>query len=836
MKTNYKLTLPILALAATSALYSCSDKDSWYENGLPDPDKELISFTSNGGETVTRATLAGTRAGFTAQTKIEMKIKAEDIRTGSDHLADRFSHTYASAGVEVSSTDDHTSILNTIDGGKHSDVTMSSQYYRYWDDAFGRNSKLSIYAVCVPNKSSDAILPNNLLTDGTTQVSTDNPNWKTTDAGNDVDWSLITTPEGGTATTAQTATNFLEEKDLCYSNNISTGGTNGVYRQAYATGNGWTTSLSDGPMIWKEQSSGSTVGKFDQGNLIFKHALCKVTIVLTEGEGFVSANNDYNFKTDTDVELLNFPVKGKLNVATGSWTIADGDKQTITRLNGSSKATNSESKRYWTVSGLTLPEKDLKDDNSNALHFIIDNNDYYVTCDQIATAIRTYYTSGAGATSSNASTLQNFTKMTQSQHYFINITVSKTKIDNITAQLIAWEEVQSAEIKPTNAYVNLNLEDSKGTAQTIDIFNLYRKASTKPALSNSTTDYINDYNSFKDYEWKTGYETTAATKSYANSKWSTNWNWPDNLTYYHLRAIGYTEATSGFTTSFSTDATNGDFFNITSGGISTDGTQYKDYIWGAPFTKLATDAKFEYSTTKGFDKTVKDASDNVISSQIYHAIGATNDAISMTLFHMTSQLFVDVTTTTGDDKVILQTSDATQQKTKVEILSFYKDGTVRMGNGLVEPSTTNQTVAPTENQEITQGTYTAGDASNAAKFEFSYGVVPQALSGSYTLSGGTATNYTVGLRITTPDNNQYVIRDISNVYATTVNDNNLKNPYSKGTGDNANNYLINRWYPGYKYYYTVTLKKTGIASITAQLVDWETVKGDLGNITLEGTN
>ena len=180
---------------------------------------------------------------------------------------------------------------------------------------------------------------------------------------------------------------------------------------------------------------------------------------------------------------------------------------------------------------------------------------------------------------------------------------------------------------------------------------------------------------------------------------------------------------------------------------------------------------------------------------------------------MTSQITVNVKTTTDASKVTLKDGDET---TKVEILNILPDGKVLMGNGLVSTTSTDR-----EKGEMSAGSYTAESGTAGAKMEgFKFGIVPQPL----TYIGGT-----IGLRITTPDGNQYIVKDLSTCTAT-VSANNLANPYTPATG---NNYTINAWYPNYKYNYTVTIKKTGVERITAAVVNWEDVIGNLGTIDLE---
>lgn len=828
MKTFNKSILSMFALA-TVVMASCSDNDTWNEENGPDPSKELISFSSQDGQIGTRAVFEGTRAGLHSSnnTKIVMRIKAEDSETTSGHTkedSNRYTRIVATASKEKNSNECHSDLNND-----HSDITFVEGNYRYWDDAFGRYSKLSVYAVAVPGKDDANVLSDNILTDtNSSPVSSINQKWftETTENEKTTAWSLPLSQNDDN----------IANKDLCYSNNISVKGKGGVIRYKFTSENTWKfDKIADGQLQWTAKSDGSTIGKFDQGNLIFKHALCKVTINLTEavGKGFDNNSNaDFKFKENTNVELLNFPYESILDLATGEWdeTKTNCKKGNFTKLHETTK-NPSENKTVRTVTGLTLPGKTLYGITDNALHFIIDDNDYYVTCDQIANAIRDYYTTNSSA--KGASELQNFTTMEQGKHYVINLTIGKTKIENITAQLIGWEEVNSANIDPTNAYIKVNLKSSSSNVTTYESnnannFNLYRSANT--ADLETGTDYNDKYNQKSFYDWKTGYETTDASKEWkaenSSGHWDTGWYWPDNMTYYHIRAVGDNTSTSPLCPNVTIDATNGDYFSIKSGNIT--GTDYRDYIWGAPFKQ--TDDKLSYSIKNGFDGTTSE--NNSDSHQIYKAIGATNDVINMLFFHMTAQVFFNITTTTGDNRVTLRSgTESSYTQTKVEILRFFKDGTVRVGNGCVEP-VTNETSAFTNNQEVEFEEYTPESVGTAAISKHRYGVVPQTLNRE---SGtNTGNEYKVGLRITTPDGNQYVIEDISTVYASTVTDNNIKNPYQAETSGSDTKYKINRWYPGYKYTYTIRITKKGIDKITAQLLDWETVKSDDIDIDLEG--
>lgn len=844
MKTFNKSILSMFALA-TVVMASCSDNDTWNEENGPDPSKELISFSSQDGQIGTRAVFEGTSAGFSAQTKIVMRIKAEinNELTGfptptTDKDKIRYTRTVAVASTEKS--DDEHSVLNET----HSDVSFPSNsphYYRYWDDAWGRFSKLSVFAVAIPGYTISDVLSDNILagidgcsgdetvtnkTNDATKVSDINTKWFTETENEKCEWEVPTTEQ---------THDTNAEYDLCYSNNIQMGGKKGVYQYSWDVNNKWVLTgnkVHDGQLQWRPKETGSTNGKFDEGNMVFKHALCKVTIELTEGTGFNnSSTDDFNFKknveTSTNVELLNFPYKGKLNLLDGNWSdIIYGTiskLQETTNVDGNNKPTQPTTVR--TVTGLTLPGKNLYNDTNNSLHFNIDDNDYYITGKTIANAIQDYYKKNPSA--EGADELKEFSVMKEGHHYLIKINVNKSEIKNVTAQLIDWEQVQSTPIDPSNAYIKISLKGNSNSGATItdgSKFNIYRKSSQNPGEEPGYDNYETAYNNFEDYQWDKGYEGPSPSKTDKNNVWNTGWNWPDNKTYYHLRAVGDNASSSPSCPNVLTDATNGDYFDIKSGDI--DGPDYRDYIWGAPFSKLQSGEKLSYSITNGFDG--KASENNSGNHQIYKAIGATNDVINMLFFHMTAQVFFNITTTTEDNKVTLRSgTESPYNETKVEILRFYQQGKVYMGTGKVE--TTNST---TDAQQISFSKYTDETSSKGAISSHTFGVVPQTLNRE--TGTKTGNQYKVGLRITTPDGNQYVIEDISTVYASTVTENDIQNPYTHETSSSGTKYKIDRWYPGYKYTYTIRITKKGIDNITAQLLNWETVESGNIDINLEG--
>lgn len=792
MKKYLKFIWPAFAL---SALMACSEEISESSGLGPHGSKELISFSQE-GSAMTRA--SKTRDGFTSTTKTVIRIKAE----GATSTDIRYAEAVATASAETTADD----ACNTDYGlvGRHSHLSYAPGQALYWDDAFGRDSKLTVYAVAVPNQNDNTVLPSTILDQASPTVVS--PGWYTVATENTkIDWSV---------SAQQTAATRLTQ-DITYSNNIRSSETvnKGRYHLTYnaATSN-WDKSMELGRMIWqpKTVTAGETTGKFDQGHLVYKHALSWITIVLKEGSGFDNTSNtDFQWTNlpegiSQSIALKGFSTSGKLDVGTGLWS----DVVTSVDVNqlDDVSTTPAAAQTTYQLEAYILPERNLYSTTTNVIEFEIDNAKYYVSGTQIAEAIRDFYKVGGDhADDEHAANYRSFTTIEAGKHYYVNLTVSKKGVENVTAAIQDWETVNSSDATPDNVYCTFTFEDrgEKWVAADATKFNLYRAAKT-------ASNYITGETT-PNYAWETGYDITPATKSYESGHWkTTDWFWPNNLTYYHFRAAGTGTSASGYAT-ITTDATNGDYFAITSGTI--DGGTYKDYVWGAPFKDIDASAKLTYSTTSGFDNT------SGATHQIAQALGATKSQINMLLFHVTSQVFVNVKTTTGADKVALKddTKPEGQKLTKVEILNFLPDGKVLMGTGAVSATDGTRTA----NAFMGAGTWAAESGTTPEQVTaYSYGIVPQDLS--WTTPSGS-----IGLRITTPDGNQYVVKDLSTCTAT-VSDNNLVIPYA-----GSSPYTINAWYPHYQYYYTITLKQTGIANITAAVLPWESVTGDLGTINLE---
>ena len=604
---------------------------------------------------------------------------------------------------------------------------------RYWDDCFARNANLTIYAACSP---------------GSTKVI------KIGGKKNESDYLWTTLPTTGawsnkeitptiadwTVSENQTATTLLDE-DLCYSNNIS----------KYTEGTEQDKRYYD-----KRLKFNSGTRKFDQGNLCFYHALSWITFEIIRDEESFTAE-EFQFATGTNIKLTNFYTKNtEFDIPSGEFKEGAYSSKTIQTMAKRATATTGSA---FTLDALVMPTTDMSSTTKEDIHLIIANNEYNLSKKELLDKIQE---------SDKTNHLIEEKKLKPGVHYVFKLRIGKTKIKDITATILEWETVTATEHTPSNAKVTLNLEYRTGTEK--DAY-IYRAAETTTKI---TGDILSEG---KGYVWDTGYgndDRNAYTASpYALSK---SWYWPDNKTFYHFRAIAPQTAPDP------TTVEDKDCVALTSGDT------YTDVCWGAPFPKMEPSTKFVYSLTNGFAGTD--------GHQIHYAIGATESPLKLLLFHVMSDVTINISSVTGDAKVDLGDGESTA--TKIELKNIYTEGRVQLGNGLVLGTGT-QT-----------GTHTFSAQGGTTLTWSNYGAIPQSLAG-------------VVLDITTPDNNHYKI-ELAKVFAQVANvtSENLQNPYAVVDGKCQ----IDRWYPDYKYTYTFKLSKRGVAGITCTILDWEEVKAD----------
>lgn len=746
--THCKLHIPIAALVL-SLLAACSSDDV---PAVPTDgtDKTPIEFSMSGtGASVgldSRGASAASRAGFGASTRIVMRIGSQkDGRADQD----KYTRTTATASKQV-----------TTGTKDYSTVTFGSGKMRYWDDADGRDSHLSVYAVAVPDKNDEGILPETQLGDYTAPGET----WSTESSAesssrNTIKWQLSTDQTGKAA-----------NEDLCFSNNIQLGGDNGVYRYNFSTGTYPTFpgcnsdgtvkdgTLKDGIMQFTKDGS-SEVGKFDLGHLIFRHALTRITIKLIAGEGFEGKPFAFSATDGSNVNLSNMPISGTLDVTTGKWEPTLITKDNITNMDA---ATNVSDESHNLVANM-LPGREIsKTGTDYIITFTIDDNFYRISEQSLYEAL-----DGKPGVTSDGSKIT----LEQGKNYELRIKVSKQRINNITANIVDWVKVTAHEQNPSNAYITLALSDPSGNA--CNDFDFYR--CNDPYSTPQTEDPAD-----KHYNWLTGYQGPATLTALKSDNtpaigtdpidhYTTNWFFESNKDFYHFRTVNQG-------TSITTDATLGDYFTINS-------TTENDYDphWGAPMQNTA---NLKYATDKGY------------ASSIYWAIGATKDRIKITEMHMMAQVNVILKTGTGSDKVVLK--DASDNTATVKLVRYFSNGKVLLGNGQVQTTGTT-----TSNNFKVPSTYFTTD--NEVTDKYFYNVVPQALS------RGSAVDEHVGIEITTPDGNVYKVNDLTTIEASSVD---------ASQKDQIKNEAITRWFPGHIYTYSFYLSKTGIKDITATITNW----------------
>ena len=763
-KTNKYQTLLAVCLLTLSA---CSTNETLTDSPI-DQSKTPIELTAGiiGENAATTRGLTRTvtndnpyghaAAAFSSGTSLYMVIKSENGTS-----ATLYNRTIGYA------QDAATTPANSTTTG------FTSTYQRYWEDTQSpaRDSKLSIYAACVPGyylNGTQTVESPTGTQDATTAWTIGTSNTYTNTWGTGLGATTIAWPLRGTAVGSQDAT-FLANQDLCFSNNVS-------------------LQTSD-----KRLAFDTTNNKFTSGRMVFHHALTQVTFKIKKGNGFGTdpfAFTYANAPTNPEnIVLVGFNTSGTFNIANGEFltespAIGTGDIKVMS-LTDHRAETNPDFEYELTC--LMLPGSTLNGSDKDALdkiYFTIDENKYHITKSQLAGAL-----ASKTLTDNYTSALDEY-KMRPGVHYVFTMTVSKSQISNLSAAVVGWEEV-TASTTPSNARISVSLLEN-GTAETstTPTFDLFRSANVNEGA-------IDD--NYTSYTWAKGYEKAYLQKSgsayaaYEDDEFITPWYWPNNRTFYHFRTLK-PQTTTG-TWEVTLDGTNNvEYVTLTGAAAGS----YRDVCWGAPFNSLGSGQKLTYSLTTGFDNTTGTSPNE--THQISKAIGPTTATINMNTFHMMSDVTF-ILTTPSSPEAADYSSRVDLSNAKMELV-VHNTGRVLMGNGLVETTGSTTTII---NQINDTPTYTGTP--------WHYGFVPQSLDG-------------VVLIITTSDNNQYKVT-LKDIAASSVSGTNsiINNPYT--------NDIIDRWYPSFKYTYTFHLTKTGIQSITATLSNWEGVTATSQNVQIQ---
>lgn len=426
---------------------------------------------------------------FTQGTKLALKV--DGIWLGKGFTNDLFSQkTTATIGDLVAET-----------GEKHREVTFTSAEQLYWDDygtadpanislkvdeverhvGNGRDRGLDIFAAAVDGITTAPAIADNQWTA--------------------LPWSLGT-PAGTPLAISQAG--GWSTKDLLTSNNVK-------HTDAEETTNAYKFS------------------EHETGKLLeFTHAMTKVTVNLTAGEGFPGytiAPADAKFQAAPTVTLLGFNYTGTVNVEEKTSTPTGATNILPYTLSGGA---NSHTASY---DALVFPGNTFSN-ATDILKIVADGNTYYVNATNINAAM---------------TTAQSNTTFEPGKNYVFNITISKTSIE-VTATIKDWVDIEAETIEPVIS-IDASVGDKGATGGAFSDFDFYLSTTaasgySKSAKATGTPDGATKW-TFKD-----GSDQTITL------------HWPDHKTHYFMR--GVSPSTTAVVSTTHVEVANGQYNGSTS--------------------------------------------------------------------------------------------------------------------------------------------------------------------------------------------------------------------------------------------------------------------------------
>lgn len=661
------------------------------------------------------------------------------FKTSGTKLALRIDGTWTGKGNDNKVS--QTTSVTLKDASNQHNLIDSMDPVRYWDDygtadpnnTAGRTAGLTIYGIGVDGYAA-------------TYGSVD-PTGIPSDWGN-VLWNVGVPTDG--LIDQSDATNYWKEKDLLTSNNIHAVEEGKDYDGTYK----FDDYLHDKPLTTESDKTSSNI-------LEFTHAMTKITVQLTAGEGFPGYETNPEsaaFQTAPTVTLEGFYYKGSVNVEDKISTHSnDVDKANIKmHLDGEGKVHTA------TFDALVFPGNTFVD-TDQILTFTADGNTLHVTAAKLNAAIQSAITNKE--TTKYPGTDET---LLQAWNYLLKITVKKTDLD-ITATILDWKTVEADEDTPK---INVTAEyGQKGTA------------------------FTKDYDFFRSLNIVAGYDEDADTNgiNYAarytasSSVWSKTLYWPNHQTHYFFRGVYPVTGSIACPSSYSNESVQTvegkDVIPVTN-VLYTPNTYPSDLAIGFP----------RGTSVDSFDETCKVDAHKDSNGKYPDGICATEGLIHMNFKYCMSQVKVQLKTTDGEDKVNIGSNTAA-----VEIIDCYNNAYIKLEDGKVA----SKSEEVRGNHAMTQVAVTTDEAPILARFHDA--IIPQNLSETV---GSETKQMKFRITVTNTDGTTDVYECI--IQNIQVEEDGVK----KG---------ITEWEAGKCYVYTLTLKKTAI-NVTATLTDWVTVE------------
>lgn len=725
MKINNTITV---LFAALGFLTGCSDDIT---GGNSDTNRDAIilraGISEGGAGVMTRAgaeennhTTPG-HVNFTSGTKLTLRVDG----TWTGHTPEAVTKTTTATTGATTGADN-----------KHNVVTFSTTStpveQLYWDDygtadpanaSTGRTTGLTIFGAAI----------NGVAT-----------------APSITSWTAQTWNVGEPNTGVIDQTGGWSAKDLLTSNNVQ-------------TENGSLPYSTDGTYKFEQRDAGKL--------LEFTHAMTKITVNLTAGEGFPgwssSTPNEGKFDNTPSVVLKGFNYIGKVDIEgkTSTPTQADGTTETtpVATADIRMHTVTGGNVHIATLDALVFPGNQFSATIANdapkytptsatdILELNADGNIYKVTAAQLVKAI-----AGTGTTGTPVNgTLE------QGKNYILNITVNKTDIE-VTATIKNWEDVNTEEAAP-----KINVTATYGyTAGTVTGSEAFTK----------------DYDLFRSTTKATGYDedTSADGIQYAARYTSPNWDktiyWPDHQTHYFFRGVYPQVGAVASGTTLPDEA------------VTTVSTNDVIAVANATYTEATYPSDLAIAIPRGTTPGSYDETCKVAAHSSKEGICATEGVINMNFEYAMSKVEVRLkSTATGQGHIAL-----TKDNTKVEIIRGYSKARIKLSDGLHDAYA---------NED--KGDYTLSNLTTSVTgflVTTLDAIVPQVIGND------------VIFRITVTNDNGTVddtSDDTTDVYECKVNLINVKDTTTP----------VTEWAHGKHYIYELDLNKTAI-NVTATLKNW----------------